>query len=472
MGIANVNAWDDKNEELIALRRELFTNPTLEGFAHYLSHMKQEFIYGRHQAGFQAYGDIRPGDKVLLAVSNLHDQEVVEAIARALRERGAKVVDVMILDDGYDRELDYDTEVKLIMRKEPWWVNPRWYDYQERVINYAKDNGYDLLIHGRGGPIPKSNSRGEVLPYRFEAIPWQTKELFLSKATIFPPKLNYLINLKTWRMIYSMGRGQKVRVTDPEGTELEFTLHEKYYNRTLDERGGFGPIPTISHLFGHPTPPIIEEEDASGVVAGTTSHITRPFPHLKVELEDGKAVNIEGGGRYGGIWRELMLESDGIQYPEFPRRGLFWLWELAIGTNPKISRPSNCLRLKSGGFEIERSRSGVIHVGFGTRWRGPSERWAGERGILYGHLHIHLLFATYEVIRSNGDTLTVIENGRLKALDDPEVRDLARKYGDPDELLSEDWIPEIPGISAPGSYEDYAKDPYGWLVRRYRRGGD
>jgi hypothetical protein len=47
-------------------------------------------------------------------------------------------------------------------------------------------------------------------------------------------------------------------------------------------------------------------------------------------------------------------------------------------------------------------------------------------------------------------------------LDNPEVRALASRYGDPDLLLAEDWIPEVPGINAPGKYEDYAKDPYSY----------
>jgi hypothetical protein len=46
------------------------------------------------------------------------------------------------------------------------------------------------------------------------------------------------------------------------------------------------------------------------------------------------------------------------------------------------------------------------------------------------------------------------------------VRDLAAQYGDPDQLLHDDWIPEIPGITVPGSYEDYAKDPLPWVYGR------
>ena len=46
------------------------------------------------------------------------------------------------------------------------------------------------------------------------------------------------------------------------------------------------------------------------------------------------------------------------------------------------------------------------------------------------------------------------------ASDDAEVRALASRYGNPDEILKRDWIPELPGITVPGDYnEDYASDP-------------
>ena len=40
------------------------------------------------------------------------------------------------------------------------------------------------------------------------------------------------------------------------------------------------------------------------------------------------------------------------------------------------------------------------------------------------------------------------------------IRALASRYGDPNYLLTEDWIPEVPGINAPGDYmKDYAQNP-------------
>jgi len=42
----------------------------------------------------------------------------------------------------------------------------------------------------------------------------------------------------------------------------------------------------------------------------------------------------------------------------------------------------------------------------------------------------------------------------------PEVRALASRYGDLNDLMSEDWIAHVPGVNAPGKYADYAKDPW------------
>ncbi len=57
------------------------------------------------------------------------------------------------------------------------------------------------------------------------------------------------------------------------------------------------------------------------------------------------------------------------------------------------------------------------------------------------------------------DGTKLVENGRLRVLDDPEVRRVAAKYGNPDELLREDWIPEFDDASGQIIYPPYAEDP-------------
>jgi hypothetical protein len=72
------------------------------------------------------------------------------------------------------------------------------------------------------------------------------------------------------------------------------------------------------------------------------------------------------------------------------------------------------------------------------------------------------MLPTYRVrVRGTKNTwLVVIDKGELTAFRSPEVRALASRYGDPNEILAEDWAPHIPGVTAPGRYEDYAKDPW------------
>lgn len=406
--------------------------------------------------GFVGYNKTGPGNKVLIAVDREYDLAVPHGIAEALREKGAHV-DILIADIGEpDREFDFLDEVRVIMRREPWDKNPRRWEGMPYIEDFAARRRYDLLIHGKGGPIPKTD-------HRYEQIPWLRTEHFLQRSTIYPLDLHLLINKKTWDPVWQYGRGGRARLTDAEGTNITWTYWDEYYDGT---RYGFSATPRNGHLFGHPVPPIIDKEDAAGVVAGTTSHFSRAFPQVKVELEGGQIVKIAGGAAYGDAWRDLLEESKRTQYPCFPRPGLFYLWEVAIGTNPKILRPSHIERHSSGGFEWERRRSGVIHMGFGTLWRSAEEKWAGEQGILYGHLHIHLLFPTFTITTKAGMEHTIIRNGRLTALDDPEVRALATKYGDPDDLLTEDWIPRIPGITCPGSYEEYAQNPGAWIYNQ------
>jgi hypothetical protein len=75
-------------------------------------------------------------------------------------------------------------------------------------------------------------------------------------------------------------------------------------------------------------------------------------------------------------------------------------------------------------------------------------------------------------LRNANKWATLLDGGRMTSLDDPEVRALASRYGDPDYLLTEDWIPEVPGINAPGDYlKDYAARPGDYALRVVDKAG-
>jgi hypothetical protein len=201
------------------------------------------------------------------------------------------------------------------------------------------------------------------------------------------------------------------------------------------------------------------KDDCEGVVAGTTNHLGA-FPHIRAYIEGGQVTKAEGGGKYGDAWREKLEMYRGITLPGMTIPGLFWFWESAIAGEPKVFRlPQEGLFQCYANFLHDRRRSGFIHNGFGPRVdRRPEVPWT--------HVHIHCIFPTLDGVTSKGETVKIIDKGRLCALDDPNVKDVASKYGDPDELLREVWFPAIPGVNVPGDYmKDYARDPIPWIMK-------
>jgi hypothetical protein len=209
----------------------------------------------------------------------------------------------------------------------------------------------------------------------------------------------------------------------------------------------------------------------NGTIAGTQGH-GGFFPRWEVIFKNGFIADVKGGGAQGDALREF-LKYPGLNertYPFHDEPGYWYLYEAAFGSHPKSFRHPLTL-LKSGSTSPERVRSGVIHWGLGIRlWHdpsGPSESpvWAEfteKNNVPKDHgWHTHTYFTTYRVrLRNANKWVNLLEKGHMTSLDHPEVRALASRYGDPTYLLSEDWIPEVPGINAPGDYlKDYAANP-------------
>jgi hypothetical protein len=408
--------------------------------------------------GWIGYGNVHKGNRILIATDSLQDPAIAQALAYALRERGA-TVDLICVDAGPDRDIEEVDEIRAMIRRTDWEGNldytPRRYNDIPWVTELMVKHGYDMIIQGRAYAS---------LPCRWEGHPWNQKEQFLSEEMVFPRDLHQLINDKGWQVVREGAKGARVHVTDPEGTDITWTLFDEYWDTPEGfEVGWFGERPCINHLMYHPAPPLVPHADAEGVVAGTLAHFAKPYPLIQVQVERGRVEVIEGGGSYGNEWRALFEETKTYKYDQFPREGLFWLWEAAVGTNPKVRRPEKTRMLSTGGWEWERWRAGLLHTGFGTAGPSQCEADAGKNGIPYGHLHVHLQFPTVELIKPDGTVVRTLDHGHLAVLDDPEIRALASKYGDPDTVLGEDWVPPIPGLSVPGEYEVYARDPALWL---------
>jgi hypothetical protein len=297
-----------------------------------------------------------------------------------------------------------------------------------------------------------------------------------------------------WRLVEEhviepMAWADKVRITDPEGTDISFDLSEQqakdwaestYYPGHLFMIALQGATrlpavfyPTLTHWIAPSMP-----SNLNGTVAGTRSH-TGVYPRIEVTLKNGRVVEVKGGGEYGDGWRALLawpFLTEGLQYPYYENigRGMMFAYENGLGTNPKAFQRFD-QALQYGRWSAERERAGIVHWGFGVEVRndkpgeeGRFEKFIAETNGPRSHgFHIHNMFATIQLrIRGTDRWLALVKNGRITALDNPEVRLLASRYGNPDELLNEDWVPNMPGVNAPGDYfKDYADNPWAHITK-------
>jgi hypothetical protein len=112
-------------------------------------------------------------------------------------------------------------------------------------------------------------------------------------------------------------------------------------------------------------------------------------------------------------------------------------------------------------------------MGIGSRRHGEAyTSYAEENNLPTGHIHVHNYLVTFEIkMHGTNYWFKIVDKGRIVAMDKPQVRALATKYGDPDDLLSYDWIPPLPGINCDGDYfYDYAPDPVAYLKKCLKGG--
>ena len=303
----------------------------------------------------------------------------------------------------------------------------------------------------------------------------------MNKAITFPADVWRLAEERTIEPIAWL---EQVQVDDPEGTHFTFEVDEmqaQAWASGVYQQGHLYMFPhhaTGRFPYSRVEYPALRKEynprfllKVNGVFAGDSNHYGF-FPRIEVHVKNGYVTEVIGGGTYGELWREFLKypRINEATYPFHGEPGYWWIYESAFGTNPKFfRRPDENMQGENGS---ERNKAGVVHWGFGLGLtHGPdkpaeSEQWiefAKQNGLPHDHWwHVHNVLPTFRVrIRGTKNTwLTLIDKGKLMSYKSPEVRALASRYGDPDEVVGDDWVPHIPGINAPGRYQEFAKNPW------------
>jgi hypothetical protein len=341
--------------------------------------------------------NIQPGDNVLILVDNTDfaDPLVVEAMAIASREAGADVVCAI------SREFEPRVE-------QPPEIIKHAYLGASAVFHITP---HEATIHAKAARIG-------ILEYGMKAIPIiaNTEALMASEWARFPIDLYWAIMRKVHNQIQA---GKSIRVTSPGGTDISAGVNAAHgmgffkqitgIPGPLDQGdGGFCMFPTGVYGF-HPLPP------AEGIIVydallGFKGILKEP---VKLTIEDQWITKIEGGEE--ATWLQNLItemKSKGVDDADY-------FSEIMWGVNPKASIVDGLQMIDAREGQLTR-RAGTLHFGIGKGGRGF--HWDG------------ILVKPFTVL-IDGEPL--IKDGRLVALNDPDIRELAKEFGDPDKILSE-----------------------------------
>ncbi len=362
--------------------------------------------------------DVKPGKKYVMLCDRSNDKTIKDALTIAITEAGGSLNTITL--EGYS---DVTDSVELLdsMFSHNWI--PKWAWEAMAEADVVIMNAFLLANYTPNPPID--------LKKKDSIMMFLTPDLCLPQVLGFPFEVRDALDRKTWEL---MVNAKTAEMTDLEGTELRWTMSRPGWDKTIARnRDWFG----VDHYPGHLMAPILNG-DAEGKLVTSAITFGGPVPRTTFNIKGSQVYRVDGEGKLAETWRRNFEEYKNLKSPTCPGPGINWWTTLAIGTSPKAriaanwDKMSGCARMHAWG--IGHSRSGVVHTSIGEGVVAP------DRRIIR---HVDIFFPTLIC-----DGKKVIEGGHLVALDDPAIIKLAAKYGDPEELLREDWIPAVEGVNA------------------------
>ena len=364
----------------------------------------------------EQWAKVEPGERVLVLADDQTDPEVARAVLTAARATGADVTFVEM------------------PRPDSAWAEP-----SEVVLGAMKQAqkclSLALVYHDRRTTI----ARREYGMAMFFLLPPVPATLF-GAASYYPIELCAEIGRQC---ALRLRAAREIRITSRRGTDFRALLDPR--NCTADPGGwleAWDPGRVIGRTPGEGSntfpPGVVLAYPDPGSVEGVAvfEHHVGVGPvasHLAVRYEHGRGVAAQGEGA-----EKLAALVDGVDYATD-------VAELAWGTNP---HQTLTLDTERNPIDAER-HAGTVHVGM-----GPSPIF-GSRTT--SRLHLDGLIIKPSIFLDGEPIMT---DGHLLVLDLPEVREVAARFGDPDELLRErfpitpDWMADVVGVRARSSSAD------------------
>ena len=371
--------------------------------------------------------EIKSGSSVLIVTDRSLDPRLAEAFQKYAVQAGANV-DVVVLN-GFPEERD---PMQLWERwGQNWW--PQW--LWKATVQYDDLINLTYLIVGstyQEGQAIRSWFDAQGVRAALNARP-SVEILAYRPFTQFPEELMAALNRK---VIDTMPRGRvQVHLTTPDGTDLWLDNDYTGQLKQLLEGG----VPSYSmQVSALPN----QFKNARGKLVTSTLNVGVLQEPVTLWIENSKVRRVEGGKGLASYLTRTFERLDSVEFGADGRPGLRWLDEITFTTHPKqfgLKKEGDSFSGLFDNWKGAHYRSGAIHISLGASGPAPTH------GINKRYRFVFELYFPTLVVGGR----KLIDNGHLLVLEDGEVRDVAARFGSPEEWLTEAWIPAVPGINVP-----------------------
>lgn len=341
------------------------------------------------------YAEVKEGEQALVVGDTATDPMVIEALAAACAEKGAKVA--VIVETG------------TVGHSSDNWFDVFLKDWPEMIKGAARAADVVFNLHTAAKGRFGIGRDLEAHKTRSVRISCRNRHLMASEWAKFPLELRDIIAKKAVKQAV----GKKIwHHTDPAGTDLTMEVSVEMAGSAIHGLGkSISKSPDKINIGVEPG----SAKGCNGILISYYTHFG-PVPEIRVTVKNGQAVKIEGGGIFG---KRLLASFEKYKDVEVGGLGpgVNWIDELMYACHPK-----------GQGTRM----AGAIHHSIGG---GPESTGKIQKAPQGAH---HALAFLTPTLVADGEV--IIDKGHMTIFDDPEIRAVASKYGDPDMLLTRSYF--------------------------------
>jgi len=370
---------------------------------------------------------LKPGERVLIVTDSTIDPILAEGFQEAIRDAGGHV-DVINLE-GYPL-LEDPIELVDGPNTSKWF--PEWIWEGAKQADVLLCLAFFKFPHTPNLPWGR-RSRSYSADWRLKgrAIQWELPpDMLLSPSLTYPLELWDAIDEWTYQ---SIANAKRIEITEDNGTHLTWDLTLEDW-AAIEGRGGDedGPATKLPYVPGHLFVPFPKSLQFEGEIVINSLTFGGPVEPTRLTVDGRRVTQVDGSGAFADRLRQTFEKYKNETYRGLPGPGANWISTFAACTNPKFRRSPSWENARGSArvhsWCLGHRRSGFLHASVGAALENENSKLIRHFDMMFPNL-----FA---------DGRPVIEDGHLLALDDPHVREIAARHGDPDELLREDWVPD------------------------------